>query len=156
MDAVRHISKLLSTSNHAFFKIMALELSRYGITLPQALVIDVIKESPKTMGELSKALDLSYSTISGIVDRLERSQIVTRTRDENDRRIVWVSFTSDLEVLKKTYPILEEDYFPQLLADMLNDLPQSEITMLHRALQLLDTRLEHKQRELAAEKGERT
>ncbi|CFJ41674.1 transcriptional regulator SlyA [Mycobacterium tuberculosis] len=51
---------------------------------------------PKTIGQLSKAVDLSYSTVSGIIDRLEREELVERTRDENDRRVVWIQKTEKL------------------------------------------------------------
>lgn len=54
-----------------------------------------------TLGELGKAkittlsrrMGVSPPTITGIVDRLERNGYVERARDENDRRVVFVSIT---------------------------------------------------------------
>ncbi|TGU57381.1 MarR family transcriptional regulator, partial [Mesorhizobium sp. M00.F.Ca.ET.186.01.1.1] len=47
----------------------------------------------KTMGEICKAVDLSYSTTSGLINRMEQENLVRRFRDQTDRRIVWVSLT---------------------------------------------------------------
>ncbi len=48
-----------------------------------------------TLGELSEKMGLSASTITGLVDRLERDNYVRRMRDGNDRRVVRVFFTPE-------------------------------------------------------------
>ena len=44
-----------------------------------------------TLGELSRELELSHSTVSGIVDRLQAKGIVDRRPNPNDRRYVEIS-----------------------------------------------------------------
>ena len=45
------------------------------------------------MGEVAKALDVSVSAITQIVDRLERRGYVTRGNDPSDRRIYTLELT---------------------------------------------------------------
>jgi MarR family transcriptional regulator, organic hydroperoxide resistance regulator len=78
------------------------EIKRFGLTSPQLFVLrELFIEQPKTLGDLSKALDLSNSTITGIIDRLERDGLVERSRDEKDRRVIWISTTDECMSKKK-------------------------------------------------------
>ena len=63
--------------------------SRYGLTGPQLVCLRAIaNQGPMTPSELSRIVDLSQGTVSGIVDRLVRRQYVSRRRDSRDRRRV--------------------------------------------------------------------
>jgi len=87
-----------------------------GITLPQSLVIGTLMNiGEMKITELSRELNLSNSTISGIVDRLEKQQLVVRKRSEKDRRMVYVQLTPKFkEVFQGIYKKAEE-YFVDLL-----------------------------------------
>lgn len=43
-----------------------------------------------TLGELSRELELSHSTVSGIVDRLQAKDLVVRKPSPDDRRFVQI------------------------------------------------------------------
>jgi len=47
--------------------------------------------SEMTLGDLSRELELSHSTVSGIVDRLQAKGLVVRKPSPNDRRYVQIS-----------------------------------------------------------------
>jgi DNA-binding MarR family transcriptional regulator len=47
-------------------------------------------DNPLTGIELAKATGLSFATITGIIDRLEKAGYVRRKRDDKDRRLVLV------------------------------------------------------------------
>lgn len=65
-----------------------------GITRSQrSLLKALMHKGPQCIQDLSTLLDLSNSTVSGIVDRLEEKGIVERRRDEGDRRSVYVHVT---------------------------------------------------------------
>jgi len=62
-----------------------------GITAPQAMVMGVLSNEKKmNITELSSRISLSSSTVSGIVDRLEKQGMVERVRSLDDRRVVYV------------------------------------------------------------------
>jgi DNA-binding MarR family transcriptional regulator len=56
------------------------------------------------MGKLSERMYLHMSTISGIVDRLEKKGFVERKRDVVDRRVVKISLTKSGKKLVQKAP----------------------------------------------------
>ena len=70
-------------------------LEQYGVTVPQCGVLRVLQHGgSQPIGNLSSRLFLSMSTVSGIVDRLERAGLVARERALSDRRVVQVGLTA--------------------------------------------------------------
>jgi DNA-binding MarR family transcriptional regulator len=65
-----------------------------GINLTDGRCIDLLDvHGAMTAGELAKAASLSPGAVTTVLDRLERMELVTRTRDEADRRRVLVDIT---------------------------------------------------------------
>lgn len=65
-----------------------------GFTIPQRIVMALLaKYGDLNVKELSQKVGLAHSTISGIVDRLERKGMVMRFQDPRDRRVTKVRFT---------------------------------------------------------------
>lgn len=70
-------------------------LSGFAVTPPQFnALIDISKTGPLTMGELCQHLYLASSTVTDLVDRMERAALVERTRDGEDRRVVRLRVTT--------------------------------------------------------------
>ena len=79
--------------------------SYFGITGPQLWVLKTINQSGSlSLGELSKRMYLHPSTVTGVVDRLEKKGYVLRDRSDVDRRIVKVKLTSKGNKLAKKGP----------------------------------------------------
>jgi MarR family transcriptional regulator, organic hydroperoxide resistance regulator len=58
-----------------------------GLTGPQRLVIRIVSRYPRILaGELAAVLHLHPSTLTGILERLERRRLLVRRTDESDRR----------------------------------------------------------------------
>jgi MarR family transcriptional regulator, organic hydroperoxide resistance regulator len=73
------------------------ELARSGLTGNQLNLVSLLGRSgPRTLGELSQELELSQSTVSGMVDRLQARGVVERTTSADDRRVTRVSLTEAL------------------------------------------------------------
>lgn len=65
-----------------------------NLTGPQGMVVGILfKAGSLKIGEIASQMELSMSTVSGIVDRLERSEIITRTKSEEDGRVILVTLT---------------------------------------------------------------
>ena len=47
------------------------------------------------MGQLARMLDLTPRAITGLMAGLEKKKLVTRTKDESDARITWLSLSED-------------------------------------------------------------
>lgn len=60
-----------------------------GLTTAQLRVLFLVREGPGvTAGELAQRLAVTPPTISGIVDRLVKLDLIRREDDESDRRLV--------------------------------------------------------------------
>jgi MarR family transcriptional regulator, organic hydroperoxide resistance regulator len=63
------------------------EIAASGLTVPQVNALEELtREDGLSLKELSARMGLSHSTVSGIVDRLERRGFVGRRTDPKDRR----------------------------------------------------------------------
>ena len=59
-----------------------------GLTVPQVTVLrELIVNDGLSLKDLSARLNLAHSTVSGMVDRLERQELVHRRPDPEDKRI---------------------------------------------------------------------
>ncbi|WP_442595325.1 MarR family winged helix-turn-helix transcriptional regulator [Neobacillus sp. D3-1R] len=89
-------------------------LSNYTITPPQFLALQWLFEfGDMTIGELSNKMYLACSTTTDLVDRMEKSQLVLRVKDPNDRRVVRIHLLEEGEriideVIKKRQLYLQE------------------------------------------------
>jgi len=94
-DSVK-VAKLFQEVMHLFRQIMSKVFEDTGITIPQGMVIGILsKEKSLKLTELSSKLSLSNSTVSGIVDRLEKQGMIKRERSKKDKRVVYVSISAD-------------------------------------------------------------
>lgn len=76
---------------------------RSGLTGPQvSLIRSLLAEGEATVTELARRLNLSHSTTSGIVDRLQARGLVSREQDANDRRYTRVQVTAPVQNYTKT------------------------------------------------------
>ncbi len=90
LTAVTIIMQILRNLKHAGSEVMAdVELS-----YPQSMIIFVLLEKgTATVSELSQQMKITPSVVSRMVDRLVEKDMVVRTRDEQDRRVVFVSLS---------------------------------------------------------------
>jgi DNA-binding MarR family transcriptional regulator len=64
------------------------EFARGQLTGPQRLVMHaLVRSQGLSLRQLSEAVSLAHSTVSGIVDRLEKQGLLERQTDPADRRI---------------------------------------------------------------------
>jgi len=59
-----------------------------------------------TVGELAEKLQIAHHSAVGLADRLEKTGLIVRRPDSDDRRKVWISLTkSGLNTLEKLYRV---------------------------------------------------
>lgn len=98
MQSLRRIFKAIQDYSH--------EVSnKFGITGPQLWALKTISQNGKlSLGELTKKMYLHPSTITGVVDRLEKKGYVSRGRGQGDRRVTNVQLTPQGKKLVKRAP----------------------------------------------------
>ena len=71
------------------------------ISLQNYFILELFELHEKlTINQISKKMDLDTSAVSCLISRMEKSGLVKRTRDKNDRRVVHVHLTKNGEKLK--------------------------------------------------------
>ena len=96
MDAFsRELVEILPLMFREFSKREDNVLTRGKITFPQMVAIDYVSRKSKVkMTELAKVLSIKMSSATVLVDRLIREKLLSRSREEEDRRLVWVTATA--------------------------------------------------------------
>ncbi|MCG8525186.1 MAG: MarR family transcriptional regulator [Opitutales bacterium] len=113
--------------------------SDHGVTVPQLMCMMKIDElGAMTIKKLSEEIYLNPSTIVGIVDRLEKNQILTRERSVRDRRKVRIHLTEKGKtMLASSPPPLEQG-----LSEAIEALPELEkltiASSLDKIISLID------------------
>ena len=81
----------------------------YGVSIPQVLCLNFLKISPNfqaTQSEIKKFLNLNASTVSGIINRLEKKGYLARLPKSVDKRVVNIALTSSGDKALSTMPSL--------------------------------------------------
>lgn len=112
--------------------------SATGLTPSQLLVLrEIERKGETTPSTVAGALQFSQATITNILDRLEGSELVTRTRSERDRRQVRLQITSKgLSALEAAPDLLQQQF-----SERFAKLPNWEQAMVLAALERLSAML---------------
>lgn len=109
-------------------------LNDFNITVPQFSALQIlINNGDMTIGELSQKMALACSTITDLIDRMEKSELVIRKKDDKDKRVVRI------EVLPKGFDILNRvlDKRREFLGSKLKDFSDKDKMELNRGLESL-------------------
>lgn len=81
-------------ASRAITKVYRPFLDEIGITYPQYLVMLVLWENTTvTLKDLSKKLYLDSGTLTPLLKRLERMELIKRVRSKEDERVLCISIT---------------------------------------------------------------
>lgn len=105
-----------------------------NLTGPQAMLVGIIAHyGGMKISDLSEKMGLSNSTVSGIVDRLEKHGIVERIRSSDDRRVVQVNVTSEHKAhVKNKFEVIEQKF-----EDVMNKATDDEVKKVFEGLEIL-------------------
>jgi len=106
------------------------------ITLTQLSVLRVLREAPQTSGRLGLEAELSPTSVTRIVDRLERRGLVARRREREDRRCVEIHLEPAGEKLLGRLKILRGSALYQAVEAMTSDERRRLTTSLRRLVEL--------------------
>lgn len=86
----------LREAHRLYIRNLQEHLSRRGLTVAQYLHLRVLwEEGALTQTEISARLGIEKASSTGVLNSLERAGLVTRRRDETDRRRVILRLTDD-------------------------------------------------------------
>ena len=136
LQAYLHVTQHMSRQLRNYF-------SRMDLTFPQALVLTALsEEGSMPISSLAERIGSANSTVSGIIDRLEKLKLVQRERSENDRRVIYVALTPGFKEMQER----EEPNVSGYLSELFHVLSTEEKEQILNALHRLDQALEQGER----------
>jgi DNA-binding MarR family transcriptional regulator len=110
----------------------------YGLTGPQLTVISILSElGDLSLSSLSERIRAQNSTVTGIIDRMEREGLVRRERSAEDRRIVLIRLTDKGQTLAREVALEPM----AIIRAALDGIPRRDIDELFRVLDLVQARV---------------
>jgi DNA-binding MarR family transcriptional regulator len=108
----------------------------HGVSIPQVLCLNYLNnctDYQSTHKEIRNYLNLNSSTVTGIIDRLEKKGLVARLPKKEDKRTTYIALTSlGAKLLDKIPALLHER-----LSIKLEKLPENKINELNQSLDIL-------------------
>lgn len=102
MELTQCINYLLTTAQHSVFQYLNGKLSEYDVTPSQYGVLSCLWQREfATPKQISEILCLETSTISGVLDRMQKKGLIDRVINRNDRREVRVVPTEKGKALEE-------------------------------------------------------
>jgi len=128
VDQVLEAIIYLSTETRRVTKELA---RRANVTGPQLTVVKLLETiGDLSLSELSDKIRAQNSTVTGIVDRMEREGLVLRVRSTTDRRVVRIHLTDKGQELAREIPVEPME----ILRSALSGLTATETTELLRLM----------------------
>jgi len=126
LQAIRRIMRGIDTYSRSL-------IAAHELTTPQLIcLLNIIENDNRTTPtRIAREIYLSPSTVIGILDRLEQKDLIRRTRDKSDRRVVNISATAKGRGVAEKAPSPLQDS----LAASLSGLPQKEQATISRSLE---------------------
>lgn len=128
IDAIVEMIIYLYTESRRLTKGMA---SEFGLTGPQLTILKLLESFPDlSLSTLSERIRAQNSTVTGIVDRMEREGLVRRERSKVDRRVVHIRLSEKGARLAREVQVEPMEIFRSALLS----LSQSDLRDLLRIL----------------------
>tara|TARA_R110002073_G_scaffold264362_2_gene427349 strand:- start:620 stop:1258 length:639 start_codon:yes stop_codon:yes gene_type:complete len=110
-----------------------------GLTAPQILLLQTIKDKGEmTIGELAASMSLSQATVTTILDRLEKRDLVYRERSTEDKRKVHAHLTEKALGTLKEAPTPLQEQFAKRFANLDEWERSMIIASLQRVARMMD------------------
>lgn len=92
---------------------------RADLTGPQLTVVKMLEQiGDMSLSELSDKIRAQNSTVTGIIDRMEREELVKRERSKEDRRVVFIRLTAKGRELAREIPVEPMEIFRSALESL--------------------------------------
>src|SRR5262245_49341170 len=135
VDAIVETVIYLYTESRRLTKGLA---SQFGLTAPQLTVIKLLEQlGDLSLSTLSERIRAQNSTVTGIIDRMEREGLVRRERSTTDRRVIYIRLSEKGAKLARQIQVEPMEIFRGALLS----LSQGDLRELLRILTKLQKRV---------------
>ena len=132
MELKECINFLLTTAQHTVFQYLSHRLAPYDITPSQYGILNClwINDGTCLPRQIAELLCLETSTVSGILDRMQKKDLIDRVINPENRREILVMITPKGEALKA--PVLK--IIDEVNEEVLKDFSPKETEFIRKSL----------------------
>lgn len=136
----QRLERDLSVIRRALRKQLEAEVARGELTVPQAATMRVVVHDPGiSLKDLSRQVSLAHSTVSGIIDRLQKRGLIERRPDPVDGRISRIYPAAPVvEFVRDRLPLLTSGPLEGALLRATQQERSEIVRALHRLRELLE------------------
>jgi len=116
-----------------FNQLMREQLMCGPVTVQQCYTLEALRDGPLSMKDLAAEVALHQSTLTRVVEKLEKQNLVQRTRKSNNQRSVEVRLT---DAGQQTYVFLDAAG-SQMISDLLDLIPKERRVAIVDAMEEL-------------------
>lgn len=130
--ALRQINRAMDVRSRAL-------VQEFGLTIPQLVLLRALHSMGElSAGQLARYISASAATVTGVLSRLEKRDLVVRTRSHTDKRRIAVDLTEEGRRLLQKAPSL----FHRQFADRFAGLEPWEQSLLLSSVQRIVSMME--------------
>ncbi|MBR5468602.1 MAG: MarR family transcriptional regulator [Firmicutes bacterium] len=127
MELKECINFLLTNAQHNVFQYLSKRLTEYDVTPVQHGVLSCLMgKSYDTPKHLAESMSLETSTISGVLDRMQKKGLIDRVINKEDRREVQVRLTDKGRELEEKITVIIDE----VNAEVLKSFSEEEVASL--------------------------
>lgn len=117
-------------------------VKRVGLTGPQLTLLIEISKKPHgvSVGKIAASISLSMGTVTGILERLERRNLIARHKNSSDKRRVMVQLSDEGKRIIDSAPPLLQDSFVEALNNLQNWEQSMILSSLERLVSMMNAK----------------
>ncbi len=137
-EQVQSLRRSFTRLEKFFNQLMRQQFACCSITVQQWYTLEALMDGPRTMNELAAQVALHQSTMTRIVEKLEKQGFATKTRKAENQRTVEVRITAS----GREICMAMDKQCAQMTADLLDLLPRERRTYAVDALEMFTSLLD--------------
>jgi DNA-binding MarR family transcriptional regulator len=139
LDALRHaVGRLLAADRR--LRRREQQLDAHGLSSAHLRAMHLLTQEPQaTIGALAKAADLTPASMTVAIDQLEVDGLVTRERDQQDRRQCFVTLTSAGRKQVEEKQAYWRSRMTEIFADVPGRRISGTISVLERVIEVMES-----------------
>lgn len=123
------LDEILFKALQAIYKFQQSKVSAFGLDYEEIYLLQFLRNhSPACMGEIAAEMNIPISTATRVVDRLQRSGLLSRKKDELDKRNILASLEPPGEIAVRRI----EDHTFALLSENLSGFSDEDVASFYK------------------------
>jgi len=132
---VKEVCYKLNKSSMLYKRIMSKHLEGLGITYSQLMVLRVVNQEPGiTAKEILLQMDTDKATLSGVLARLERDNLIYRRVNAKDKRVHNIFVSSGSEHICAQVGLIENACVSDMMAGVSDEEVEVFVSILNKFL----------------------